>query len=166
MAKTVPLPSTVRADDEGERRWFFGGGVHTWKVTPEETDGAFMLFEARMERGKATPLHTHDDSDETTYVLEGEIRMHLAGQEARLATGGLAVAPRGVPHAFLVVSDVARLLFLHTPGCCQDFYWDASEPLAAGASPSGTVDFSRVHASAEKNGGMTVLAPPPFTAGS
>jgi quercetin dioxygenase-like cupin family protein len=49
-----------------------------------------------MERGKATPLHAHDDSDETTYVLEGEIRMHLAGEETRLTTGGLAVAPRGV----------------------------------------------------------------------
>src|SRR6187200_7084 len=88
MASTVALPPTIRADDEGERRWFFGGGVHTWKVTPEETGGAFMLFQARMERGKATPLHTHDDSDETTYVLEGEIRMHLAGQDTRLTTGG------------------------------------------------------------------------------
>jgi len=47
MASTVSLPPTIRADDEGERRWFFGGGVHTWKVTPEETGGAFMLFEAR-----------------------------------------------------------------------------------------------------------------------
>jgi len=74
-------------------------------------------------------------------------------------------APRGVPHAFLVVSDVARLLFLHTPGCCQDFYWDASEPLAAGAAASGPVDFSRVLASAQKNGGMTVVGPPPFAAG-
>ena len=162
MAKTVALPPTIRADEEGERRWFLGGGVHTWKATPEETGGAFMLFEARMERGKVTPLHAHDESDETTYVLEGEILMHLAGQETRLTTGGLAIAPRGVPHAFLVVSDIARLLFLHTPGCCQDFYWDASEPLAAGADPSAPVDFARIHASAQKNGGMRVLGPPPF----
>jgi len=37
--------------------------------------------------------------------------------------------PRGVPHAFVVVSATARLLCLHTPGCCQAFYWDASEPI-------------------------------------
>src|SRR4051794_34963197 len=35
----------VRATDEGDRRWFFGGGVHIWKATAAETDGAFLLFE-------------------------------------------------------------------------------------------------------------------------
>ena len=57
-----------------------------------------------MEKGKATPLHIHPDSDETMYVLEGEILMHMDGREHRLGTGGIAVAPRGVPHAFLVSS--------------------------------------------------------------
>ena len=27
----------VRADGEGEKRWFYGGGLHTWKATAEET---------------------------------------------------------------------------------------------------------------------------------
>lgn len=155
------LPATVRSETEGERRWFFGGGIHTWKATAEETGGAFLLFEALMDRGKLTPLHTHPDSDETTYVLDGEILMHMAGEEHRLTTGAVAVAPRGVPHAFLVLSPRARLLFLHTPGCCQDFYFDASEPLAVGAD-SGQVDFSRIQESAQRNGGITLLGPPPF----
>ena len=25
--------SIVRADGEGEKLWFYGGGVHTWKAT-------------------------------------------------------------------------------------------------------------------------------------
>src|SRR6478735_6377714 len=50
--------SLVRARGEGERRWFFGGGIHTWKATAEETNGAFLLFEDRMAHGKVTPLHT------------------------------------------------------------------------------------------------------------
>jgi len=114
----TPVP-IIRSEDEGEKRWFYGGGVHTWKARSEETDGAFLLFEDRMEQGKMTPLHTHPDSDETMYVLEGEILIHMDGQEHRVSAGGLAVAPRSVPHAFLVLSDVARLLCLHTPGCCQ-----------------------------------------------
>jgi quercetin dioxygenase-like cupin family protein len=57
------------------------------------------------------------------YVVQGEILMHMDGQEHHVGTGGPAVAPRGVPHAFLVLSPQARLLFLHTPGCCQAFYW-------------------------------------------
>ena len=32
----------VRADGDGEQRWFSGGGRHTWKATSEETDGAFL----------------------------------------------------------------------------------------------------------------------------
>lgn len=87
----------VRAEPDGERRWFYGGGVHTWKATSQETGGAFLLFEDRMDQGKMTPLHTHPDSDETMYVLQGEILMHMDGQEHRVAAGGLAVAPRGVP---------------------------------------------------------------------
>jgi len=161
MTRTTLTP-TIRSADEGDRRWFFGGGVHTWKVTAEETAGAFLLFEDQMTKGKTTPLHSHPDSDETMYVLEGEILMHIDGSEHRIAAGGLAVAPRGVPHAFLVLSDTARLLCLHTPGCCQAFYWDASEPLTGASATPGTVDFARVQASAQHNGGIELLGPPPF----
>jgi quercetin dioxygenase-like cupin family protein len=154
----VPI---IRDQQAGDRRWFYGGGVHTWKATAQETAGAFMLFEIRMEQGKVTPLHTHPDSDETMYVLDGEILMHLDGEQHRVAAGGLAVAPRAAPHAFLVLSETARLLCLHTPGCCQAFYWDASEPVGADTS-SGPVDFARVQASAAKNGGIEILGPPPF----
>jgi quercetin dioxygenase-like cupin family protein len=158
---TTPHP-ILRSQDDGERRWLYGGGVHTWKATAEETGGAFLLFEDRMEQGKMTPLHIHPESDETMYVLEGEILFHMDGDEHRVGTGGLAVAPRGVPHAFMVVSEVARMLCLHTPGCCQAFYWDASEPISSGDDGSGLVDFARVHSSAVKNGGIEILGPPPF----
>ena len=95
-------------------------------------------------------------------VLEGDIIFHMDGVEHGVGTGGLAVAPRGVPHAFMVVSPVVRMLCLHTPGCCQAFYWDASEPISSGDGP-GPVDFGRVQSSATKNGGIEILGPPPFT---
>jgi quercetin dioxygenase-like cupin family protein len=162
----MTTPSTavqiIRAESDGEKRWFYGGGVHTWKATAQETGGTFLLFEMRMDQGKLTPLHTHPESDETMYVLEGEILMHMDGQEHRVGVGGLAVAPRGVPHAFLVLSETARLLCLHTPGCGQAFYWGASEPIIDGGPGSGSVDFARVQASAAENGGIEILGPPPF----
>ena len=70
MSTALPI---IRGEGEGERLWFAGGGVHIWKATAEETDGAFILFEDRMPRGKTTPLHTHPHEDETFIVLEGEI---------------------------------------------------------------------------------------------
>lgn len=143
--------------------------MHTWKATAEETDGAFLLFEMNLEQGKATPLHTHPDSDETMYVLEGEILVHLDGTEHRVPEGGLAMAPRGAPHAFLVSSPRARVLCLHRPGTCQAFYLAASEPMPDEVPtdhPEGIVDFRRVLASAEQNGGIEILGPPPFGGGS
>ena len=164
MSSTTTLPpAVIRADGEGERRWFFGGGVHTWKVRAQESNGAFLLFEDSMTGGKATPLHTHPDSDETAVVLEGEILMHVDGANHRIGAGGIGLAPRDVPHAFLVLSESAKVLFLHTPGCCEAFYWGASEPMPTDADPAeGVVDFDRIRASAQANGGIVLLGPPPF----
>jgi quercetin dioxygenase-like cupin family protein len=161
MTNTV-LPPTVRSSEDGEQRWFFGGGIHTWKVTSEESGGAFMLFEDAMDEGKATPLHIHPESDETMYVLEGEILMHLDGNDHRVGPGGLAVAPRGVPHAFMVLSKQVRMLCLHTPGSCDAFYLDASAPLDDIPELERTIDLSVVQASAQRNPGIELLGPPPF----
>ena len=65
-------------------------GIHTWKATEEETGGAFLLFEDVLGAGKVTPLHPHPEAEETFYMLEGEIVLHIDGQEQRLwHAGGL-----------------------------------------------------------------------------
>ena len=154
--------SIVRADGEGERLSFLGGGVLTMKATAEETGGAFLLFEDLMSRGKTTPLHTHANEDETLYVLEGELLVQIDGVDHTVGPRGVAVAPRGVPHAFLVTSETARVLTLQTPGSAEGFYRGASEPAADDADGSGPVDLDRVRASAMSSGGMQLLGPPPF----
>src|SRR5712671_6273320 len=150
MSASTARKSLVQAAEDGERRWFFGGGLHIWKATADDTDGAFLLFEDRMGHGKVTPLH-----------------LHLDGEQHTIRAGGIASAPRGIPHAFKVSgADGARLLCLHTPGCCQAFYWDASEPVPGDdrrGIDAGPVDMSRVQASATKNGGIEILGPPPFS---
>ena len=98
------LSATIRDSGEGERRWFSGGGLHTWLATSEETGGAFLLFEFVGVQGKVTPVHIHPASDETFYILDGEILLDLEGEQHQLSTGGVVVIPRGVPHAFMVTS--------------------------------------------------------------
>jgi quercetin dioxygenase-like cupin family protein len=154
--------SIVRADGEGEHLRFWGGGVLTMKATAEETGGAFMLFEDLMSQGKTTPLHVHANEDEALYVLEGELLVHIDGADHPVGPRGVAIAPRGVPHAFLVTSSIARVLTLQTPGSAEAFYRGASEPAGADADPAGPVDLARVRESAERSGGMQVLGPPPF----
>jgi quercetin dioxygenase-like cupin family protein len=156
---SVPTP-LVRHVDAAERRWFYGGGIFTWLARAEDTAGAFLLWEDQMEQGKVTPLHTHP-AEETMYVLDGEILLHIDGTEHRVEAGDVAMAPRGVAHAFLVVSTSVRMLTLQTPGTCQAFYLGASDVIDA-ATNSGPVDFDRVAASAHAHGGIDILGPPPF----
>ena len=160
MNPRVPI---IWAPGEGEKRSFFGGGLHTWKLTTDDTDGAFFMLEDVMEQGKSTPLHRHPEADETVYLLEGEIVVNVDGHESRVRAGGMTFTPRGVPHAFLVVSESARVLTLQTPGIGQAFYRGASEP--ATADMSDTVDIARIQASAKENPrGIEILGPSPFGA--
>ncbi len=162
MGTAVPI---VRQEGEGERRWFAGGGLWTVKATAEETDGAFTLIEDRMTRGKTTPLHTHPHEDETFVVLEGEIMVHVEGTEHPVGPGGVAVVPRGTRHAFLVTSETARILALHTPGSGEAFYRDASEPSTDETDAERPPDLDRLRAAAERNPGcIEILGPPPFEA--
>jgi quercetin dioxygenase-like cupin family protein len=157
--------SVFRQGGEGEQLWFAGGGLLTMKATSEETGGAFSLFEDREVLGKPTPLHLHPDNDEVTYVLEGEILVHIDGEEHRVGEGGVSVVPRGVPHAFLVTSETARLLCLTVPGTgwAEVFYRELCEPASQGAVPgSHPADFARIREVAERSDSIEILGPPPF----
>ena len=150
------LAATVRESGEGERRWFCGGGLMTWKVTAEETGGVFLMFEDQLDVGKVTPLHQHPDADETFYLLEGEILLDIDGEQRKLHAGGVVVLPRGVPHAFKVTT-ATRMLCVQTPGSGEAFYRLASE------SAPTPVDFDRIRAAAMATGAIEILGPPPFS---
>lgn len=162
MTAQVPI---VRAPGEGDKQSFLGGGLHTWKLMTEDTGGAFFLFEDVLSQGKTTPLHLHPEADETVYVLEGEIVINVDGTETRVGAGGVTFTPKGVPHAFLVLSETALLLTMQTPGIGQEFYRGASDPAAGDRSDA--VDIARLGASAQQNPrGIQILGPPPFEAPS
>jgi quercetin dioxygenase-like cupin family protein len=158
MTASAPL---VRNADEAEKRWFYGGGLHSWLVREHEVGDGFLLFEDTVDPGKRTPLHTHPGADETFYLLAGSILLHVDGVEHEVHAGGVAVVPRGVPHAFMAQDEGARMLCLHTPGGGESFYRTASEPVVVG-EPALAVDFDRIRQAATSTGTMTIVGPPPF----
>ena len=155
--------SVIRQAGEGEKLWFAGGGVFTMKVSAAETHGAFFMFEDRVVRGKTTPLHLHPREDEVIYILEGELIVHIAGEEHRVGQGGLVVFPRGVPHSFLVTSETAHLLSLQTPGTGEGFYREACDPATSDADAGRPPDLARLRAVAERSETTKLLGPPPFS---
>jgi hypothetical protein len=67
--------------------------------------------------------------------------------------------------AYLVTSEVARLLILITPGSgtMEAFFREAAEPAAERALPeAGPLDIERIAAAAERTGAVEILGPPPF----
>ena len=155
------MMTIIRAADEDEKLWFYGGGVHTWKVNAKDTDGALCIFEDALARGKTTPLHRHPDADEIIVILEGEVLCHAEGEPQRVGKGGVIINQRGVVHAFVVTSDVARILTIVTPGTgMESFFKAASEPVSP--TGDGPVDFRKVGEAAKQTGATEILGPPPF----
>jgi len=147
---------------EGDAIWF-NGALQNVKLPGEWSDDALSLVEVTSTAGRATGLHT-DPSHETFYVLEGELRFHVDGEDHRAVAGATIAIRQGVPHAFMIVSPTARFLVMNTPGTQERFF-------RAGGEPASSRDFAdapppnheRTLAAAEKYG-VKLLGPPPFAA--
>jgi mannose-6-phosphate isomerase-like protein (cupin superfamily) len=117
----MPAKEFSLAGDEGEPL-VFGDVTILVRVSTEASGGAFTLFE-EVPPMVDTPLHAHANEDELFYVLEGEHIFQVGDQEFRVGPGGMAFAPREVPHAQRrVVPGQGRLLVLTVPGGLDGFF--------------------------------------------
>ena len=162
MSTSTVDPIRTTSATEGEALWFNGALIDV-KSRGEWSDDAFSLVEVTSSQGRATGLHT-DPSHETFYILEGELRFHVDGDEHRAGAGDTVTVRRGVPHAFIVASETARFLVLNTPGTHDRFFRDGGVPATdRDLSSAPPPDLERTMASAERHG-VRFLGPPPFDA--
>jgi mannose-6-phosphate isomerase-like protein (cupin superfamily) len=122
---------------EGRSMWIFGELV-TYKVTAEQTGGAYSLFEvmSRPEEG-GPPPHVQHREEEAFYVLEGEYEFLVEGRILRAGTGSLLYVPRGNLHAHRNVGEgVGRMLVSQTPGGLHElFFEEIGEERRDGSTP-------------------------------
>jgi len=145
---------------EGDAIWF-NGALQNVKLPGEWSDDALSLVEVASTRGRATGLHT-DPSHETFYVLEGELLFHVDGEEHLAPAGQTVAIRRGVPHAFLIVSETARFLVMNTPGTQERFFRAGGEPaLDRDFATAPPPNLERTMAAAKEHG-VELLGPPPF----
>jgi quercetin 2,3-dioxygenase len=90
------------------------GDLFTVLLSGDETDGQFGIITSQSPAGDIIPTHTHADTHETFYVLDGQVRVFVqdrAGQKTSrlLGPGDFGFVPAGLTHAYRV-ERAARML--------------------------------------------------------
>ncbi len=127
-----------------------------FKVTGEDTHGAFDYFVVEVRPRGGPNLHVHHFQDEAIHVLKGRFKIRIGDSIHYVDEGGFAYLPKQVPHAFLNLTDAAgEIIVVYTPGGGHKYY-EELEPLRRAASP----DPQKIAAVGEKYG-IIVLGGPP-----
>jgi len=105
---------------------YIPAGPPGWRVTGDDTLGAFFFSESIMQPGTAGPVpHRHSREDELWYILEGQLEFRVGerGERTFVAGPGATVfGPRGIPHTFKAVGTVpARFVFVASPAGFEKF---------------------------------------------
>jgi len=162
----MSLPQTTTrgyalGPDEGEALWF-NGGLGLLKATADQTEGRYTIFELRLPKGFAAPLHSHSLEDEFFLVVSGEIRLQHGDDIIEGVSGSLAYSPRGMSHSFRVDSAEARLLLFFGPSGVEGFFRGVATPARSLSLPPADepvpdrerlIEIMTLH-------GQTVLGPP------
>jgi quercetin dioxygenase-like cupin family protein len=118
-----------------EKLWFLDTLV-TIRVSERDGDDGISVIEHQVPFGSSPPLHVHRNEDEVFHVLSGEARFRLAGEDIAAGAGDTLVAPKGVPHTFLVTSrEGARWLTVTRNGDFERMVRATARPAEVDALP-------------------------------
>jgi quercetin dioxygenase-like cupin family protein len=145
----------VLAAEEGLRLQSGPGRDLVFKVTGEETGGAFDYFTVEVAPKGGPPLHVHHRQEETIHVLKGRFKVRIGEELFELEPGGFAYLPSEIPHAYLNLTDEpGEIIVVYTPGGGHRFYEELGP-----ATRNGTPDRAAVAAIFQKHD-MSLLGPP------
>lgn len=117
---------------------WYGSALISFLATHEMTEGRYTLQRMRMGRGFAPPApHRHGPED--FYIIRGQLRFWVAGEEVVATDGDFVRAPAGVWHTFVVESDEAEFLVLFSPAGMEGFFRELGRPAEAMELPAGRV---------------------------
>lgn len=118
----MPASRYLVGPSDGELIWEGPIGT-TVKASTASTGGLLSICEMPVAPGYMVPPHTHRDTDEWSYVLEGRIGARIGDDEFTAEPGSWILKPRGVMHTFWNAGPApARIIELLTPGRFEDFY--------------------------------------------
>jgi quercetin dioxygenase-like cupin family protein len=105
----------------GEVHWMGAIGARIMYRSPD--DSLTILEHPIKPRGIASPVHTHKNEDEYSFIIEGRVGFEQAGQVTVAGPGALVAKPRNIAHAFWNAGDEpARVLELISPSGFENFF--------------------------------------------
>jgi quercetin dioxygenase-like cupin family protein len=155
MLTKTKEPTVIQAG-QGRKMNVLGHEI-TLKLSSQETDGEYYVFQVTTPPGHGIPPHVHQNEDEVIEVVEGEYEVQLGDQIQRVTAGGIFHFPRYIPHSFHNVgAQPGRTLWTVIPGLNFEQFFEEISALPANEPP----DMGKVVAIFGKYG-MEVLLPPP-----
>ena len=90
------------------------GDLFTVLLSGDETENQFGIITSDSPAGDIIPTHSHNDTHETFYVLEGKVRLFFedaegAKQSAAAHPGDFGFVPAGFAHAYQI-EEAARMM--------------------------------------------------------
>ena len=121
-----------------------------FKMTAEDTAGAYTVLEAIAPPDSGSGLHRHWSYDEAALVIDGRFECHVDGALRTFAAGDSVYWPRGAVHKFKSLGPGdGRILFICSPGrIFEDFIGEVMRSMVeTGNAISGpAVDFRAIGA--------------------
>jgi quercetin dioxygenase-like cupin family protein len=132
---TLTTSYKVLAPGEGLRLQSGPGRDLIFKVTGEDTAGAFDYFIVEVAPKGGPPLHVHYKQEEAIHILKGYYKIRIGEDIFYCQEGGFAYMPSNIPHAFLNLTDEpGEIIVVYTPGGGHRFYEEFG-PLSRSGPP-------------------------------
>jgi quercetin dioxygenase-like cupin family protein len=159
--------------DEGapDLWWPYGPSVgrYTIKTTAEQTRGSLIQMLIHESRGAAVPRHVHYDVDETFYLIDGELTAYIGDEVIEAKSGDFVLAPRGVPHSWIVTSETCELFLTCGPAGQEDesgsgiagFFLEVADRVGDGEKPDPRMPDNELFGRRMLAYGIELLGPPP-----
>lgn len=111
------------------------GATISITASSETTDGKYLVLDMLVPPMFTDGLHTHPQS-ELVHVVDGEIRLHVDGEDEILGPGTSGHVSGSEPHGVANTGDsTARVVATMTPADAEAFFHEVGQPTKGRSLP-------------------------------
>jgi mannose-6-phosphate isomerase-like protein (cupin superfamily) len=106
------------------------GDFYTIKISGDETNGRYSVWEIEVASSNGPPLHKHSMEDEAFYILEGVFSFPYGSKETKAGIGQFIYTPRGEFHTYKNIGrSFGKLLLIISPPRFEKFFEEIGIPV-------------------------------------